>query len=443
MLGQGQGTVGAIVEDRPEVSEARRLKLMLLAVFVVGGLHAALYAVSFPPWAIEDEEQHVDYVWKVAFDHRMPDLDDPLDQSVVDSAASTDRWGDYGLPRPPAFVPEAMGLEGYSYEAYHPPLGYAVLAPVAVVIGDRALLLMYVLRAVSVLVAGAVCALTALLAWRWSQGSEHRLLVAGSAGLAAAAMPALADSGGRVNIDLFAALLVVAGVLAIMRWLDGPSSRRAWAVGALFAAAVLTRETAVVLGVAVAAAGVVAWQRRDLRMADAARVLIPPVALGSAWVVHFWRSTGYLDPSEALRDRLGTHHPYHGMRDFLQDLGERAFVPYGDWPLPVALTILLALVATVGLVLALRNGAGLPAVLGAGTVLAAVVLVLQQAREGSTTVSARLLLPAYPVALAAATVGWGSLRPRWSSAVMPAAVAGFGVVFLVGSFLPEYSPGLG
>jgi hypothetical protein len=56
---------------------------MLVAVFVLGCLHAGLYVVSFPPWAIEDEEQHVDYVWKLSFDHEMPTVDDPIDQSIM------------------------------------------------------------------------------------------------------------------------------------------------------------------------------------------------------------------------------------------------------------------------------------------------------------------------------------------------------------------------
>ena len=63
----------------------------------------------------------------------------------------------------------------------------------------------------------------------------------------------------------------------------------------------------------------------------------------------------------------------------------------------------------------------------------------------TTTVTARMLLPAYPLVIAASVVGWSGVRRRatWATAAVPAAVATLSGVFLVGSFLPAVPAGLG
>ncbi|HET6953907.1 MAG TPA: hypothetical protein VFI47_26315 [Acidimicrobiales bacterium] len=423
----------------------RLLRRVIAAVFVAGCLHAGLYAVSFPPWAIEDEEQHVDYAWKLSFDREMPTIEHPLDQSIIDSVVSTDRWGNYGYAPPPGFTPETMGMEGWSYEAYHPPLPYLGLAVVAQPFGDRALVVMYALRGVTVVAAGLTGALTALLAWTWCRDPRRRLPAAVAAGTAAALLPAMADSGGRVNGDIFAALAVVAGMLLVQRWLDRPTAGRAWAVGGLLAAAALTRETAFVLGVPVAAAGVVAARRGTLRVGDVGRALGPPLVAVAAWLGYHWRESGYLDPADAVRARHGSHHPYLGFADWVGDLNDRAFVPFlVHWPLPRAFTVLVAAVLVAGLALAVRRGAVLPAVVAAGAVALLLGLLFHEALADSTTVTARLLLPAYPPVIAASVVGWSGLRRApWATLTVPAAVAMLSGVFLVGSFLPRFPPGLG
>ena len=140
-----------------------------------------------------------------------------------------------------------MGLEGRSYLAYHPPVGYLALVPVALLAGDDATTTLYALRMVMVVVAGVICVLTAVLAARWQGPGPRQSAVALGAGLAMAALPALAEAGGRVNTDLLATALVLVATLVILRWMDDPTPGRAWAVGGLTAAAFLTRETTVVL----------------------------------------------------------------------------------------------------------------------------------------------------------------------------------------------------
>ena len=50
-------------------------------------------------------------------------------------------------------------------------------------------------------------------------------------------------------------------------------------------------------------------------------------------------------------------------------------------------------------------------------------------------VSARLLLPAYPAVVAAATVGWASRRSRWATFALAISVTGFGLWFAVAEML--------
>ena len=205
---------------------------VLLLVFAMGFGHAALYAVTFPPWAIEDEQQHVDYVWKIAHEGQLPTITDEIDYGIVEGIFGTDRFEAYGMARPQPTA-ESMGLQARSYAAYHPPAVYIALAPVAVVGGERALLTLYLLRFTSALAAGLVAVTTALLAvdliqlLRRNRSSRSALAAPGSdvpdgseaidarwpaavalaAGVAIAALPALADSGGRVDTDIYATLI--------------------------------------------------------------------------------------------------------------------------------------------------------------------------------------------------------------------------------------------
>lgn len=418
--------------------------LVLLVVFLVGAGHAVLYAVSFPPWAIEDEAQHVDYAWKLSFDRRMPTIDDPLDASIIDSVATTDRWSDYGYQAPPGMTQEQMGMAGWSYEAYHPPLAYAGLAVVTQPLGDHALVVMYVLRVVSAAAAGLTCVVTALLAWRWAPPGPARPTVALAAGLAAGLLPAMADSGGRVNLDIWATLVVATGTLLLVWWLDRPSAARAWAVGAVVLAGALTRETAVVLCVPLLVVGVVAARRGALRLADVARAVVPAAVGLATWLAYHWQSTGHLDPADALRELHGAHHPYMGLRDFVADMGDRAILPFlRDWPhFSPWLTVVVALVVATGLVLAAAGGRRAPAAMAGGIVVLQVLLMFHEALADSSTVTARLLLPSYPVLIAVAAVGWARIRPL-GVVVVPLTVTVVSAVFLFGSFLPRFPPGLG
>jgi len=418
--------------------------LILALVFLAGTLHAVSYAFTFPPWAIEDEQQHVDYVWRLANDHRLPTLDDQIDDSIIDGVVKADRWDAYGLSPPGEPTADAMGLEARSYTAYHPPLGYVALAPVAMVAGDDPTTVLYALRLAMAAAAGGVCLLAAMLAARWQGPGPRQAAVALGTGLTVAALPALAESGGRVNTDILAAVAVLAGTLVTLRWLDRPTANRAWSVGAVLAAATLTRETTIVLAVPVLIAALVVHGRAELRRADMARMVGPPVVAGAAWAVMTRIATGRFDGSEAFLQRYVSPLPAATGDRFASGINAgRVLLPFGRWAVPLVVLLAVPVVITVGLVLAGRAGRAVPVAMAVGVLIAQTLVLAVQVNRGLNVVTARLMLPSYPLLIAAAVVGWATVR-RWTATFVPAlAAAALGLWFFVVDFVTRFPPRIG
>ena len=191
---------------------------------------------------------------------------------------------------------------------------------------DDALLSLYGLRMVTVLAAGAVCVLAAHLAARRFHGGQAVRAALG-AGLAVALLPAIADSGGRFNTDIFAALAVLVVVLALLRWVEHRSAARAWQVGGALALAALTRETTLVVVVPLVVAGVALARRRELRLGDLARELVPPALAITAWELHLQASTGRYNGAGAFVDQYGRQFPTLGFGDVISGLLSRGYLP--------------------------------------------------------------------------------------------------------------------
>ncbi len=409
----------------------------LIIVFCVGALHALTYAAVFPPWHIEDEPQHVDYVSKLVLDHRFPGLDDHLDPSIVESEFDDRDWQAYGVDIPNEPTAESMVLGGYSYEAYHPPVPYLLGAPVLLVTQHHALLSLYGLRLVAAVVAATVCTLAAHLASRGFRGGRAVRAALG-AGLAVALLPAIAESGGRFNTDVFAALAVLVVVLALLRWTEQPTTTRAWQVGTALALAALTRETTVVVVVPLVVAAIVMARRGELRLGALARMLVPPAVALGVWELYLQVSLGRFNGAGAFIDRHGRQFPTLGLGDVIRGLLSRGYLPYGNWGLPAAVTLLVFGMLVSGLVLAARAGQRVEAITAAVMLVLQLAIMVGSSATGLNTASARLLLPSYPVVIAMATVGWVGVRQR-AAAYLPALatllMAGW---FLIAELWPTY-----
>ncbi len=350
---------------------------------------------------------------------RLPGLDDHLDRAILESTDGDRDWKAYGLSTP-AQPTGSSQLGSYSYEAYHPPVPYLLGVPVVFFTHDLARLSLYGLRMLTVLAAATVCVLAAHLAARRFHGAQAVRAALG-AGLAVALLPAIADSGGRFNTDVFAALAVLIVVLALLRWVERPMSTRAWQVGAALALAALTRETTLVVVVPLAVAAVALARRRELRLGELARALaLPALALG-AWELHLQLSTGRFNGAGAFVDQHGRQFPTLGFGDVISGLLSRGYLPYGHWGLPSAITLLVFVMLVAGLVLADRVGRRVEAITAAAMLVLQLLIMVGSSATGLNTASARLLLPSYPVVIAMATAGWASIRPR-AAAYLPALV---------------------
>jgi hypothetical protein len=437
------------VPDRTGTHRARpRLPVgIFVVVFVLGLAHALIYAVVLPPWAIDDEPQHVDYALHLANDRTLPDLDGEIDPAIVRSMFANDRWSAYDLGPTPPRSTTALGLGSKSYLAYHPPLPYLGMA--AVVSGplgqidDVALI---ALRALAAVAFGLACAGTALIAARVTAGIGRPVArwtpavrrAALGAGVAMAVLPVLADAGGRVNTDVLGLLAVVGTLLVMLRWLDDPSRSRALAIGGALAVSAMTRETAVVLVVPTIALLIVARRERIVGAGLLIRLLAPPVAAVALWGVTLWARTGQVIGSQAFIDHFGAPFAGLGPGESLGGLANTWLLPYGTWNVPSLVVLIAGAGVAVGLVAAARSGlAGITAV---AVTMAAVGLVVFAvgAASGLTTVTARLMLPAFPAVIAVAAAGWAR-RSRWTGTLswMLATVA-FGAWFVVGDLLPRY-----
>lgn len=109
-------------------------------------LHGLLYLAILPPWDLIDEEHHLDYIHYLSTEGRPPVTGkDYLSQPITEALFVSQRWATYHWLTPSP-QPRDWGLEGFSYEGYHPPLFYLLLSPFYRLMRGDALTQLYALR---------------------------------------------------------------------------------------------------------------------------------------------------------------------------------------------------------------------------------------------------------------------------------------------------------
>jgi hypothetical protein len=235
--------------------------LLIAAILLLALARGGLYANALPPWGLIDEEQHVHFVQSLAEAGAIPIVGEtPLSPEIVDSAFATRRWETFHWPTPPGKTPEAMGLEGYSYEGYQPPLYYALLAPIYAAQPLDMPAMVYALRWATVLLS----LIAAWLAYRTA-----RLLFPGEpllpvmAALLLIALPERTAAVSRVNNDALLEVIAAAFVwLCTLALIQGVTPGRSRLMGLLFGLGLLTKTSMAVL--AVLPVAVFWFRRRDL-----------------------------------------------------------------------------------------------------------------------------------------------------------------------------------
>ena len=371
-------------------------------------------------------------------------------RGVDDAPPRADRpaWNDDGGDRPTA---------ARNQMSQHPPLYYAALA--AVLRGVRALaggpLSLDRELALLRLVNAVLVAPLPLLAWATARRAGAGESVGRTAAVLLVGLPMLTATGGVLNNDDLLTLLGAVATLLLVTVSRGDGSRRtALALGAVLAAALLTKAFAVVFLPVVPLAywvgsspGPRRWQRVA---AGTGWVALPVLVLPGVWYLRAVARTGSPTPSadadrytSALAPPGFEADPLAFADRFVGLFAERFWGSFGWYTvrLPGWATVVLSVAAAVlvvgGLLAATRAGPGsgrvrrgVLAVLLAPAVLLVVLTALRawslHARSGQYPFIQGRYVFAGVVGLAVvAALGWvRSVPGRWSLATLSVLVAG-------------------
>lgn len=238
---------GANAPPGAQIRQPRDL-LPLTILFVICLGRGFAYANLMPPWAIIDEQQHLHFIQALSEEGRAPDpRNDYLSEEIVASLFETHRWETLGLAQPIMRDARAMGVEGYSYEGYQPPLFYALMVPVFRVADGTMIARLFVLRWVAV----ALSALTATVTYAFAKTVSASRRIAFLAALVLILIPERTAAVSRVNNDVllgfFGALFLCLSTRAV---LHKPGSRSAIALGVVLGLGTLSKMTMLPLAVA-------------------------------------------------------------------------------------------------------------------------------------------------------------------------------------------------
>lgn len=265
--------------------------LLLLALALVAALTAARFTVFAPV----DEKQHYAYVQSMAEDQRIPRLDDFV--SPETQAIATRDW-----PRPTTAPAELADVSGRQYEAFQPPLYYAIAAPAFLIVDDHRDKL-FALRFFDALLLLGAAGVLWLLARTLA---PENALLAFAGGLIVLLWPgvvvrAVTASPTALELIVAPALLLVAWRVATVPAGAGPRLARRWliALGVLTGLALLTRSTLVYL---LPVAAVAFWRARaDLRGLAVAALL--PLLMVGPWLAMNHDRYDALTASSAAREQ--------------------------------------------------------------------------------------------------------------------------------------------
>lgn len=237
----------------------------LATVFLVGLLHAGLYALLTPAWQAPDEPGHVEYACLMAAVGRVPrpaDRTVALQQEIIASLARHNFWPRVRLtppePLPSSFAADPFLARSGRQIGDETPLYYAGPA-VLCALGretpiETRLTLIRLLGAVLFGLTGVVTA------WAWQSpfGLRHALLMM--------ALPMPAFIAGSANNDALAMLTATAVFAAVVRMQRlGRSRRRLAGLAILLALALLSKKTNVFMVPWLALVGAVAaWRRLSM-----------------------------------------------------------------------------------------------------------------------------------------------------------------------------------
>ena len=231
---------------------------MLGLILVLAVVRGGLYASYMPPWGLVDEEQHFHYIQSLAEHEAIPVVGQTyLSADIVDSLFAAHRWEVFHWLVPASHAPESMGLEGYSYEGYQPPLAYVVLVPLYWILPSDILIKLYGLR-------WAMVALSLLTVWMaygiTAELFPRAIWVPPAVALLLVLVPERTMAVSRLNNDVLLEVIATAFVWVFTRaMLRGLTVRRAQYLGLLLGVGLLTKTS---MAVVIVLLPLLFWSRR-------------------------------------------------------------------------------------------------------------------------------------------------------------------------------------
>ena len=397
-------------------------------------------AVTQPVWSRVDEAQHTDFIIQLSHGHYPLADATVIDPETLRVSESTGVYrfegpGTYPTPdvtdigAPPAGMSPGANavwmsrhLWQLSYESAQTPGYYLLMVPLWSA-ADRiagTMAAIYVMRIINALLIALLAPMATVMAWRLAPG---RPAVPALAALFAVLLPGLDLNVTRVGNDALAA--VIGGLMLVLAvgWTGGAwGTRRALALGTLLGTAVLVKLT--LLGFAPAVAVAMLWpstapnlRRRMLLLVLAGAVTLAFLCVWFAINLHLY---GVSVPS-ARTNKLSIVAPMPFDVRFVPF--EVAFFLVSYWSgeplgvLPfatgfVALGVLLALIATVGVLKVRRPGGMILVGVAAIAGMAAVSLVLPATASFQFAGPGRYEYPALPAMAALMAIGLTAAMAR-------------------------------
>ncbi len=213
---------------------------LFVGILFLALLRGGMYASFLPPWGLIDEEQHLDYVEHLVQSGLVPTVGETyLSTEIVQSLFDTGRWSKFHWQTPSSRDPASMGLEGFSYEGYQPPLFYLIGVPVYLFLPDSILAKLYGLRWLTVLISLITVAIAIRLT---AELFPQEKLLPYAVGLTLVVIPERTAATSRVNNDGFLELVAIVflwvGTLSILQKLTWD---RALQLGLFWGLGILTK----------------------------------------------------------------------------------------------------------------------------------------------------------------------------------------------------------
>lgn len=354
---------------------AKRFLAVLLFVFLV---KQALISVIFPPFSGHDEVAHFAYIQTVATDHRVPLLEDEipddlytycqyiLDWTYPPCATNDPNWEGRDPPRIFSWGAAGNFDAGQQYTANHPPLYYAIAAPLFWATDSLSYETQQYLIRLLAIPFGLLTVLLAFFTVRTAFPGDRFLAIVVPAFVAF--QPQVSYESSMVNHDIVSVAAVSLILYLLVRGMrDRFPLFIVASLGVSLGLGLLVKGNTMVIAPIIALAMIlgIGWRNVHEWVSKGAIVVAVAGVMTAPWYVYLWRTYGNLDALDQVEEMQRPWNYPAG--SFSEQLFNRAYIwerwketwgsfgwrriPLSDWLL--WLIAIPTIIALVGLLLLL------------------------------------------------------------------------------------------